>query len=297
MKMLRITTKALFALLLLLCLVTGCNRQPPDAEHTGAAGDPAQAYLTITGDGVARETQYSLADLKNMADALAESSYSTVNNWPTKKFYVAKGVAVRQLLERAGLKEEAQTVSFLAADGYKTTLTRAQLTETRYCYPGLLQDSREGAVEAPLLLAWEYQEDTSDLTAATAGKLRLFVGQLGLNDMVTAAFVKNVVTIEVLTAAAGQWDPVEAATAPGPVERGAAVELNHPTIDLVRIYYTTDGSPPDPYNGIVYNPSATYFRPELNKPVVITENLTIKAYATGFGKADSPITEFTYQVR
>ena len=297
MKKLRLTTKALIALLLLLCLVTGCNQQKTGANPGDAADVPAQAYLTIKGDGVERETGYSLEDLKGMGSLLAESCYSTVNNWPVKKFYVARGASVIGLLEKAGLKEEARAICFIAADGYKATLTREQLEETRYCYPGLLQDSREGALEAPVLLAWEYLEDSSYLSEAVAGKLRLFVGQIGLNDMVTASYVKNVVTVEALTTAPGQWDAVEAIPAPGPVERGAGVELSHPTQDLVRIYYTIDGSPPDPHNGIVYNPSATYFQPELNKPVEITEDLTVKAYATGFGKEDSPIAEFTYRVK
>lgn len=285
-----------------LALLTGCQSQkqaePPAAAGTAGesaqnvAGDPN--LLTITGNGVEHEIQFSLDELKKMEDALAGACYSTVNNWPAKRFVVGKGVKVNRLLQKAGLKEDAQKIIFRAADGYNASFTREQLEEQRFCYPDLMQGSTRGAVEVPMLLAWEYQEDTSDLSEATGGKLRLLAGQTGLNDVVTAAFVKGVTTIEVLTGPPGQWSMVRAEPAPGKVKPGTEVVLSHPDGDLVKIYYTLDGSEPD-IQSLIYNPSASYFRPELNKPIPVNQPVTIKAIAIGFGKQNSQVATFKYE--
>lgn len=309
-KPLKILGPVALLLVIILSLAAGCSQQKPATDETkpperladragqGAGGSGGeQPYLTIRGDGVERETQYTLEDLKSMEEALAGACYSTVNNWPVKKFFVGRGVLVNQLLQKAGIKEEAQKIIFMAKDGYKITLTREQLEGKRFSYPALLQGGTQGARDVPAILAWEYREEADDLSEVVPGKLRLLLGQQGLNDVVTAAYVKNVIAVEVLTAAPGQWEAVQASPAPGPVERGAEVVLSHPEQDHVRIYYTTDGSMPDVYDSMVYNPSASYFQPELNKPLPVDGPVTIKAMAVGFGKRDSQVTTFSYEIR
>lgn len=290
-----------------LSLLTGCQDQKRETSPQTAGTSPgstAQAtgnpdgelgVLTITGTGVKRETRFTLSQLKGMEDALAEACYSTVNNWPTKKFLVGRGVRVSRLLEKAGIKDDAQGIVVRAADGYRAAFTREQLEEKRFYFPNLLEGMTEEAREVPALLAWEHQEDTSDLSKAVGGKLRLILGQKGLNDMVAAACVKDVTTIEVLTEPPGQWDEVRAEPAPGKVQRGAGILLSHPQQDLVKIYYTLDGSTPDAHSP-VYNPSATYFQPDLNKPIPVDQPVTVKAVVIGFGKHDSRVAAFAYDV-
>lgn len=301
----------LTAVLLVICLVmlTGCQGQkqgdPPAAagratestgEPTGETGETgSEPAVTITGDGVGHEVKFTLTELKNMEEGSAAVCYSTVNNWPAKKFVVGKGVRVAYLLEKAGIKENAQRITFRAADGYNASLTREQLTEKRFCFPGLLQGSSEGAWEVPAILAWEYEEDTSDLSEATSGKLRLLLGQKWLNDVVTAAFVKGVSTIEVSAAQPGRWSEVQAGPAPGKVKRGTEIALSHPQQDLVKIYYTIDGSTPDE-KSLVYNPSTTYFQPDLNKPIPVYKPVTIKTVVVGFGKHNSRVSTFKYDL-
>lgn len=300
-------TIGLTAVLLAACLslVAGCQDQkremnpqtagvaPVSAGQTGnSGGDPAT--LTITGNGVEHETRFTLDELKSMEDAMASACYSAVNNWPAKKFIVGKGVQVSHLLQRAGLKEDAQTIVFRAADGYNARFTREQLEEVRFCFPNLKQGSTQGAVEVPLILAWEYQEDTSDLSKAVSGKLRLLAGQASLNDVVTAAFVKGVTTIEVTTEPPGQWSAVRAEPAPGKVKTGTEVVLSHPEQDLVKIYYTLDGSEPD-MQSLLYNPSTTYFQPDLIQPIPVDQPVIIKAIAIGFGKQNSQVATFQYE--
>ena len=296
-----------FLLVVSLNMLTGCQGQrqngPPATagrapESTGQeTGKPGSepAILTITGTGVEHEVKFTLAELKSMEDALAAACYSTVNNWPTKKFIVGKGVQVSYLLEKAGIKEDAQTIIVRAADGYNARFTREQLAEKRFYYPNLLKGSVEGAREVPAILAWEYQEDTSDLSKATSGKLRLYLGQKGLNDVVTAAFVKGATTIEASTASPGQWSTARAEPASGKVKRGTEIVLSHPEQDLVKIYYTIDGSAPDE-NSRVYNPSTTYFQPDLSKPIPVVQPVTIKTIVVGFGKHNSQVSTFEYAV-
>ncbi len=286
-----------------LSLMTGCQDQKRETnpqtagtapESTGLDGTET-AILTITGSGVEHETRFTLTELKSMKGALAGACYSAVNNWPAKKFIVGKGVKVSHLLQQAGIKAEAQTIIVRAADGYNARFTREQLEEKRFCFPNLMKGSVEGAVEVPLILAWEYQEDTSDLSKAASGKLRLLLGQTGLNDVVTASFVKGVTAIEVLTAPPGQWSMVQAEPAPGKVRPGTEIVLSHPGQDLLKIYYTIDGSAPDE-KSLVYNPSTTYFQPDLSKPIPVDKPVTIKAIAVGFGKHNSQVSTFKYDV-
>ena len=290
-----------------LSLVTGCQDQKRQTEpqtagtatestgqETGKPG--SETYiLTITGGGVEHETRFTLTELKSMEGALASACYSAVNNWPAKKFIVGKGIQVSHLLQQAGLKAEAQTIIFRSADGYNARFTIEQLEEKRFCFPNLMKGSAEGAVEVPLILAWEYQEDTSDLSKAAGGKLRLLLGQTGLNDVIAAAFVKGVTAIEVFTAPPGQWSMVRAEPASGKVKPGTEIVLSHPEQDLVKLYYTIDGSVPDA-KSLIYNPSTTYFQPDLSKPIPVDQPVTIKAVAVGFGKQNSQVATFRYDV-
>ena len=280
-----------------LSLLTGCHNQKQAAnpDSTRKAPENAPVILTITGTGVERETKFTLTELKSMKDALASECYSTVNNWPTKKFFAGKGVLVSQVLKKAGLKNDAQTIIVRASDDYNATFTREQLDEKRFCFPKLLKGSEEGAREVPAILAWEYQEGSNDLSKASSGKLWLLLGQKGLNDMVTSAYVKDVITLEVLTLPPGQWGVVHAEPAPGKVRRGTKIVLSHPKQDRVKIYYTVDGSTPD-VKSLIYNPSTTYFQPDLNKPVTVGKSVIIKTIVIGFGKHNSQVATFEYDV-
>jgi len=278
-------------LILGLSLLIGCNQ--PKQESGQPQSIPG--FLTITGNGVEKQTKISLAELQDMKEATVGECYSVVNNWPTKKFMVGKGVKITYLLEKAGIKNDAQTIIVWAGDGYNATFTREQLEEKRFYFPNLLQDSKAGAKEVPAILAWEHREGSNDLSKATGGDLCLLLGQKGLNDAVAPVLVKDVVTLEVLTTSGEQWSVVQAQPAPGKVKGGTRVVLEHPQQDAVKIYYTLDGSIPDE-NSSVYNPSTTYFQPDLTKPIEVNESVTINTVVAGFGKNKSLVATFTYEV-
>ena len=66
----------------------------------------AAISLTVSGDGVSNPRTFSEAELLDME--LVQQQYSTINTWPTKKMIVAQGVRLSDILEQAGITDEAQ---------------------------------------------------------------------------------------------------------------------------------------------------------------------------------------------
>lgn len=277
----------------ILILPAGCLDSKKNTGYN--TSDLVSGTLTITGDGIEQPGRYKVGELKSMQDAVVGECYSTVNNVGTKNNFVGKGVQLSSLLEKAGMRDTAQSIKIMGADGYTIVLTRGQLEEKRFYFPKLVEGSEEGAREVPAVLAWEYREGSSDLSQAKSGSLRLLLGQTALKNVVVPAFVRDVVLIEVSNSAPGQWETVRAEPAPGKVEPGTGIVLNHPELDSVKIYYTTDGSTPDE-KSLIYNPSTTYFKPELNRASTVNHDVTIKAIAVGFGKKDSLVAVFDYDI-
>jgi hypothetical protein len=253
----------------------------------GSVKPKADTILTITGDGVSRTLYLSLADLKGMKNGYLEQCYSTVNNWPTKKFSVGKGVSANSLFEQAGIKRSAKSIRIEASDGYYANLTREQLLGKRYRYPNLLKGSTANAVSAKPMFAWAFENGTQDFSRAKSCGLRFLIGQLGLHDVNTAPSVQNAVKITVSTKDPGRWQKPSASIANG------KITLSHGSMDQVKLHYTLDGSEPN-YNSQVYNPSASYFQPDLIQPISVSGSGTIKVKVIGYGKRDSEVLVYAY---
>ncbi|MDD4767718.1 MAG: chitobiase/beta-hexosaminidase C-terminal domain-containing protein [Desulfotomaculaceae bacterium] len=275
--------------LAIFMLPAGCVKKINAPEYTPGT-------LIITGNGVEQPCRFTVDELKGLQEAVVSERYSTVNSVGTKNFFVGRGVQLSYLLAKAGILAEAQTIKISGSDGYTIVLTRKQLGERRFYYPGLMAGSEKEAVEVPAILAWEHREGSRDLSQARSGGLRLLMGQTGLSSVVVPAFVRNVALIEVSTSEAGRWEPVSAEPAPGKVEPGTGVVLDHADLDAVKIYYTLDGSEPNE-KSTIYNPSTTYFKPELNLAITVNQAVTIKALAVGFGKNDSDVAVFSYEIQ
>ena len=263
-------------------------------ESSGAVPVPPDGpvVLTIKGDGVDRETTWALNQLQALADGYREIIYSTTNNWPTFGFAEAHGVSLPYLLREAGMKDNAAGFKFTSSDGYNVTVTYDQVFGTYYSYSNHSPSGSSGAFVVEPLLAWEW----GDVGKVREEKIRPHFGQSGPMDVNSAYFVKGLVLIEVSTVPAGAWAAPEASIASGAaVPVGTELELIHSDMDNVRIYYTLDGSEPD-YNSKVYNPSTSYFQPDLTKPLVLTENVTVKVFAAAYGKNRSPVAVFSYTV-
>ena len=227
-----------------------------------------------------------------MHDGYREYTYSTTNNWPTYAHSAAHGVSLPYLLREAGLLDSATAIKLVASDGYYFILTIGQVVGTRYSYRNHGSSGSSGATVVEPIIAWEWGDDGN----VREESLRSFIGQCGPNEVNTSAFVRNLISIEVLASPIGSWDAPAVSTDDGSsVPFGTELFLSHEDMDNVKIYYTLDGSEPD-YNSRVYNRSTSYYQPYLTVPIVILRDTTIRAFAAGLGRNPSPIVTFTYSI-
>jgi hypothetical protein len=64
-------------------------------------------------------------------------------------------------------------------------------------------------------------------------------------------------------------------------------------MDQVKLHYTLNGEEPNE-NSPVYNPSTSYFQPELIKPIPVSGSGVIKVKVIGYGKYDSGVLSYAY---
>jgi uncharacterized protein YjdB len=276
--------------------------------------DDGDIVLTITGDGVAKTKTYTQSQLEVMPQV--QEVYSCINTWPTKKWYVGKGVALSYLLgpKQADIKSGATLIRFSASDGYYMTLTVQELLrDRRYRFPNFKTDddgdghipgSTKGAVEVGTILGLTTAEGTDDPRYMNElNALLLMPGQRAVTEQTGPLFVKNVNKIEVLTKAVPKWDKPQADPDSGTVQAGTEVRLSNINMDQDKIHYTTDGSTPT-LDSPIYNWIASRWWSargdetveKINHPIELTKDTTIKAVTIGPGKKNSDVVTFTYKV-
>ncbi|MDF9409017.1 stalk domain-containing protein [Pelotomaculum isophthalicicum JI] len=240
--------------------------------------------------------------------------YSCINTWPTKKWYVGKGVKLRDLLAKAGMLETAKLIKFTAKDGYTVTLTVQELLkDKRYYFPrfktggdgdGNTPGDPSGAEEVePILGLVSVEGSNNPKYMNDMNALLLMIGQRAVTEQTGNLFVKYISKIEVLTTEPEKWDAPQANPGGGVVPEGTMVALSNAHNDDDKIYYTTDGSTPD-LNSPMYNWIAKRWwsaRADvlgtINHPVgPINKNTTIKAVTIGPGKLNSDVVTFSYQI-
>jgi len=271
---------------------------------TGDSGNQTAAgtILTINGNGVAKEVSFTRAKLEKMSQK--REIFSVVSDWPGNLFVAASGVPLRTLLNRAGMKPEAQMITFLGSDGYRIDFTVDELlNEPRYYFPNLMKSSTIGKKTLQPLIALLRVEDDNDFANMIDRDTPvLCFGQRALTEQTLCEFVKRLKTITVTMDAPAQWeqptvkiiDPVtkqEVAATNGRIKKGSQIILEGDP--KVKIYYTTDGSTPS-MKSKIYNIS--FHVPTLNKPIIAEKNIIIKAKNVGWGKRDSEVAIFTFKV-
>ena len=280
------------------------------------APGPARAAshtLEITGDGVTKPVTFTREELEEMEQH--QYLYSTINTWPTKKWYVGRGVKLWDLLERAGIKEEATLLKFTAMDGFTVTLTTKELfQDKRYCFPhfkeggtdqdGHIPGNPAARVEVePIVALLSVEGSDNPEYMNDLNTLQLLLGQRAVTEQTGNLFVKYLCRIEVLTEEPPRWDPPKANPPPGTVPRGSMVTLSNLHSDDDKIHYTTDGSIPT-IESPMYNWIASRWwsaRADvlgtINRPIgPLEEDTTIKAVTIGPGRLDSEVVTFLYQV-
>ncbi|MDD3652574.1 MAG: S-layer homology domain-containing protein [Desulfotomaculaceae bacterium] len=276
------------------------------------AADPDT--LEITGDGVTTPLTLTRAQLEAMPQY--QHVYSAINTWPTKKWYVGKGVKLRDLFDKAGMREDAKLIRITSRDGYVVNLTVQELLrDKRYYFPelkgvvakdgdGHLPGSPAKAQEVEPMLALVSVEGSNNPDYMNdLNSLLLMLGQRAVTEQNGNLFSKYVNKIEVLTTEPEKWDSPQANPESGIIPAGSMVALSNAHMDDDKIYYTTDGSTPT-INSPMYNWIAKRWWSsraddlgKINHPIgPINENTTIKAITIGPGKYNSDVVTFTYQV-
>ena len=257
------------------------------------AEDPDLYRIRVLDTAGAELWSFSEETLKNLpAERSGEfaHAYSTLNNWPSARFYAADGFKVESILSEAGLLETTQTITFRAADGYEASLTREQLLGRQQYYPEQTE-SDEGAQPVFPVIAYRWKEGTNDIAGIREDKPTLIIGQRDRFEQTNPVFVVGVAEIIVSTEPCAIWPIAGGFPMPGPIARGETVKLQHPTIGLVKLHYTLDGSTPTT-SSPMYNPST--YQPELTIPIQVTGPTVIKVLAVGYGKNDSEIAVLEY---
>jgi hypothetical protein len=273
----------------------------------------ASDSLEITGDGVTTPMTLTLEELEEMEQH--QELYSCINTWPTKKWYVGKGVKLYDLLAKAGMTDEATLIRFNSLDGYTVTLTVKELFEDkRYRFPNFKAGGADGdghmpgdpsdKVEVePIVGLISVEGSDNPKYMNDLNSLLLMLGQRAVTEQTGNLFVKYLNKIEVLTTEPEKWDAPQANPASGIVSAGTMVTLRNTHNDDDKVYYTTDGSTPT-LNSSIYNWIASRWWSaradvlgNINHPIgPINENTTIKAVTIGPGKLDSEVVTFSYQV-
>ena len=264
-----------------------------DAPHGDLADEaPRIRILDTAGVELWSFTEDTLKSLIPEAIDMDSNVYSTMNNWPTARFYAAEGYVVEGILYNAGVLDTVRTVTFRAADGYEISMTMEQLFEKRYCYPQLGENDLGARRVAPMI-AYRWREGTDDIGGIRDDRPLLIFGQRDPFEQTNPAFVVGVSEMIVDAEPCEKWPPPGAFPLPGPIAAGETVKLQHPDIGRVKLHYTLDGSDPTALSPM-YNPST--YQPELSRPIAITESVTIKVIAVGYGKEDSEIAVLEYGV-
>lgn len=253
--------------------------------------------LTVTGDGVKQMVQFTMSEL----EALPQKTYtySGYNRWPSLQVYKdMTGPTLKTILDAAGLKDEATLIRLKLAGGAYSDFTREQLLETRYYFPD--GENPGDCVDWPPARTEKGKVPVETILALNMSGGKLVYGQRAPNEpnccknqMLEGLFPG--VIIEVSTATPERWEAPQADIAPGTVAPGTQVTLRHGdgTPYHAIVYYTLDGSEPT-YGSYVLNVSYPTFQPEMNKPIPINGNVTIKTRTIGMGKLDSEVMTYQY---
>ena len=248
--------------------------------------------ITIKGDGIPGEKKFTLKELAAQSGAGFQHVYSTINNWPSARFYAVRGLTVRSILQTAGVLDTAQTITFRSDDGYEMSFTREQLLDSpHYYYPQVQEGIGAGAQPVEPVIAYEYKEGSADMGAIVADAPCLIIGQRNPREHTNPAFVVNVAEIIVSNQDSGQWEAATTFPIQGKIAAGESVKLQHKYLGLVKMHYTLDGTDPTEMSPL-YNPST--YQPELNAPIPIKGDTVIKVLVTGYGKHNSEIKSFTF---
>ncbi|MDD4237292.1 MAG: FN3 associated domain-containing protein [Desulfotomaculaceae bacterium] len=285
----------LLGLVFIVCILLTAACNDGAVQQDKVSGNESDKAVLVTGNGVMKETRLTLEEMLELPGAQFEHIYSTINNYPVKKKYAVRGVKLAAVLKAAGVKDEAKCITVKGKDDFEWSFTREQLLNTpRYYFPEIMTGDPAGAQPVEPVIGYEYIENSDNLSEAGADDLCLILPQAYVEEQTNHAFVKGVSELLVTVKDPGKWEEATVFPQAEYIACGDMVKLQHKELGKVKMYYTLDGSTPTE-KSTLYNPST--YQPELNKPIEIERDTTIKVLVQGFGKYDSDIAEFRYKIK
>jgi hypothetical protein len=254
--------------------------------------------LTVKGDGVQKTVQFIWKELSALPQKTY--TYSGYNHWPSLQIFSdMTGPTLQSILNAAGLKDSATLIRVTSTGGAYSDFTKEQLlNEPRYYFPD--GENPGDVVDWPPQRSEKGKKLVETIIALNEAQGKLIYGQRAPNEPTCCknqmlGGVCNGGTIEVLTTPLEKWAVPHADAIPGKVAPGTKVTLQHEdgTPYHAIVYYTLDGSEPT-YGSNILNISYPTFQPELNRPVPVDKNITIKTRTIGMGKLDSEIVTYQY---
>ena len=267
--------------------------------------------LTVKVDGETAGSYATQAELEKKFGT-EKANYSGYNTYPSFSEKLDRtGISVDRIIEEgmsAANKEldRNTVITFTGNDGYSTKITAGQLFADRYYYPNAEAgtDSKGGSVKAE---AYEGKKIVPSIIE-TGNNNSLLFGQTEPNEQNFAECVDGMLTIgQISIDTSAKPEKCQSVTETVPagdstVTAGQTIKLPFPAEENKRdkICYIVDPEEeesPGLASGF-YNYSAYRYSEQLANPPVLTKpgKHVIKVKTVGYGKLDSDVTTFTYNV-
>ncbi len=153
-------------------------------EEPEKVNEDEGSSLLIEGSGADGQVVMTLEELKAMSEAYVEDDFFSLNSYGTKEYFHFRGVKLKAILDKAGLKDTAATVKFVASDGYEHEITAEQALREDYI------DEQNPDKKYPVIIAWH--ENGKDYDAEKGAPFRLVMGQKEPGDVNKPQWVQNV---------------------------------------------------------------------------------------------------------
>ena len=267
--------------------------------------------LTVKVDGEIVGSYATQAELEKKFGT-EKANYSGYNTYPSFSEKLDRtGISVDRIIEEgmsAANKEldRNTVITFTGNDGYSTKITAGQLFADRYYYPNAEAgtDSKGGSVKAE---AYEGKKIVPSIIE-TGNNNSLLFGQTEPNEQNFAECVDGMLTIgQISIDTSTKPEKCQSVTETVPagdstVTAGQTIKLPFPAEENKRdkVCYIVDPEEeesPGLASGF-YNYSAYRYSEQLANPPVLTKpgKHVIKVKTVGYGKLDSDVTTFTYNV-
>ncbi|MEG0662888.1 MAG: FN3 associated domain-containing protein, partial [Anaerovoracaceae bacterium] len=231
--------------------------------------------------------------------------YAGYNTYPTwKTFKNDQGPTIAGIFKSAGIDIEAieadQQITFVGADGVKSSFTKEQLFADRYFYPNGKEGTEKGSVGGSLAQEGKVNVPATLNLNNEGGTLQY--GQRLPNEQTVDGFTKYIAQGGkiIIGDKAESWTAITGIShvSGTTVTPGTKISLDLPPANgEAKVFYTLDGSTPNAAS-TMYNYQANRWGGSKNEIVLNEEGeVTLKVVVINRGKKDSGVSTFNYTVK